>query len=188
MKKGFIVLADNVEMIKQKMDRMEQAGLESRDLVLKSGFDECLSELSEGDTLVVCSLSEMCNSVQNLFNVLHKLTRKGIVVVSLDEPWLRLPEGRVGAPELWKGLAEWGRALRSETTKKGLAEVKASGKKLGRPKGVSPQVLEKLESSRILYENSEMGVREICTMLGINPRTFYRHMSTMGVKPQRHSR
>ncbi|MFC1846758.1 recombinase family protein [Chloroflexota bacterium] len=75
-----------------------------------------------------------------ILQLINRLNRYGVKVISLQEPWTEAP-GELG--EVLYSLAGWVARMesqrRSERTKAGLARVKAGGKKLGRPIGSKDQ-------------------------------------------------
>ena len=71
-----------------------------------------------------------------ILSLVHKLSIYGVKVLSYQESWTEAP-GELA--ELLYALSGWVAKMeskrRSERTKAGLAQVKAQGKRLGRPPG-----------------------------------------------------
>lgn len=101
-------------------------------------IDLLLSKLEAGDTLVVSELSRMGRSVSEIILTVDQLVKKRVRLLAIKES-LRL-DGKQNLQTkvtvtLFSPFAEIERELISMRTKEGLAAARASGKRLGRPKG-----------------------------------------------------
>ena len=101
-------------------------------------LDELTSALQPGDRLVVSELSRLGRSLGQVVAVLDALAKAGVAFVALKEN-IRV-EGKRDiqtkvTTTLFALFAEVERDLISERTREGLAKARASGRKLGRPKG-----------------------------------------------------
>jgi DNA invertase Pin-like site-specific DNA recombinase len=101
-------------------------------------IDRLLSQLEAGDTLVVSELSRMGRSVGELILTVDPSVKQRVGLLAIKES-LRLegkPNLQTKVPvTLFSLFAEIERELISLRTKQGLAAARASGKRLGRPKG-----------------------------------------------------
>lgn len=99
-------------------------------------IDELLDRLNEGDILLVAELSRLGRNMFEVINIINQLGEKGVEVI-----FIRQPELSTAGPHrklllaIYSYFAEAEREFISMRTKQGLAAAKASGKKLGRPKG-----------------------------------------------------
>ncbi len=99
-------------------------------------IDELLERLNEGDTLLVAELSRLGRNMFEVINIINQLGEKGVEVL-----FVRQPELSTAGPQrklllaIYSYFAEAEREFISMRTKQGLAAARASGKKLGRPKG-----------------------------------------------------
>ena len=101
-------------------------------------LDDLMGVLESGDRLVVSELSRLGRSLGQIVAMLDTLAREGIAFIAIKEQ-IRI-EGKQDIQTkvmttLFAPFAEVERDLISERTREGLAKAKASGKKLGRPKG-----------------------------------------------------
>ena len=104
-------------------------------------LDELTSALQPGDRLIVSELSRLGRSLGQVVAVLDALAKAGVAFVALKEN-IRV-EGKRDiqtkvTTTLFALFAEVERDLISERTREGLAKARASGRKLGRPKGSLP--------------------------------------------------
>ena len=99
-------------------------------------IDELLNRLNEGDILLVAELSRLGRNMFEVINIINQLSEQGVEVA-----FVRQPELSTAGPHrklllaIYSYFAEAEREFISMRTKQGLATARASGKKLGRPKG-----------------------------------------------------
>lgn len=99
-------------------------------------IDELLTRLNTGDILLVAELSRLGRNMFEVINIINQLSEQGVEVV-----FVRQPELSTAGPHrklllaIYSYFAEAEREFISMRTKQGLAAARASGKKLGRPKG-----------------------------------------------------
>ena len=131
-------------------------------------LDELMNVLQRGDRLVVSELSRLGRSLGQIVAILDALAKAGVAFVAMKEN-IRI-EGQ--------------RDLISERTREGLAKARASGQKLGRPKGslgVSRLNGKEDDIRRFL----ELGLPKtaIAKLTGVSRTTLYSFMRTRGLKP-----
>ena len=150
-------------------------------------LDELLHLLQRGDRLVVSELSRLGRSLGQIVAILDALATADVAFVALKE------HIRVEGPRdiqtkvmttLFALFAEVERDLIAERTREGLARARASGKKLGRPKGalgVSRLDGKEDDIRRFL----ELGVSKtaIAKITGVSRTSLYSFMRTRGLKP-----
>ena len=94
------------------------------------------SGLDEGDVLLVAELSRLDRNMFEVIDIVNQLGEGGVEVI-----FVRQPELSTAGPHrklllaIYSYFAEAESEFISVRTKQGLAAAKASGKKLGRPKG-----------------------------------------------------
>ncbi|MCP4358342.1 MAG: recombinase family protein [Chloroflexi bacterium] len=99
-------------------------------------IDELLDRLNEGDVLLVAELSRLGRNMFEVINIINQLSENGVEVIFVRQPELSTvgPQRKL-LLAIYSYFAEAEREFISMRTKQGLAAAKASGKKLGRPKG-----------------------------------------------------
>ena len=117
-----------------KIDRWVEEKISSRQELKKRKLGELLDNLQENDILIACEISRLGRSLMEVMRILETCLNKNCQVWTLKENY------RLGNDIQSKVLAfafslaaEIERKLISERTKASLANLKASGKKLGRP-------------------------------------------------------
>jgi DNA invertase Pin-like site-specific DNA recombinase len=121
---------------KLQIDEFIQLEISSRKNRQARRIDDLMQRLSDGDTLIVAELSRLGRNMFEVISIINDLSEKGVKVV-----FVRQPELSTAGPHrklllaIYSYFAEAERDFISVRTKQGLAAAKASGKKLGRPKG-----------------------------------------------------
>ena len=99
-------------------------------------YDDLMSRLQAGDTLMVASFDRAFRSVIDGLTELESLKLKGVQFVSITQKFdTRTEEGEL-LFTIAVALARWERRILSRRTKEGLRAARARGVKLGRPKKV----------------------------------------------------
>ncbi len=133
-------------------------------------LNRMLDELSEGDTVVVESLSRLGRSTKNLIELMELFNERGVNLVSLKESIdTTTPTGKL-LFTLISAISQFERDCLAERTK---AAARARGRKGGRP----PTSHTALEMARKLYESKEYTISEITELTGISKSTLYRYIN-----------
>ena len=150
---------------------------------------ELLGILTRGDRLVVSELSRLGRSLGHVVTVLDNLAKAGIAFIAIKEN-IRT-EGRQDIQTrvmttLFALFAEVERDLISERTREGLARARASGKKLGRPKGaLGPSRLDGREEEIRQFLKLGVSRTAIAKITGVSRSTVYNFMQTRGLRTSR---
>ena len=108
----------------------------SRKYTKERRIDELLAKLDDGDTLIVAELSRLGRNMLETLNIINRLGEQGVKIIFVRQPELStLGSHTKLLLAIYSYFAEAEREYISVRTKQGLAAARASGKKLGRPKG-----------------------------------------------------
>lgn len=116
----------------------------------REGLALALSEIVEGRAcgLIVSKLDRLARSVFDFAGLLDRSRREGWSLIALDlgvDP--TTPAGELMATVM-SSMAQYERRLIGQRTKDALAELKAQGRKLGRPSAVDPALVDRIERMR----------------------------------------
>lgn len=141
----------------------------------RPGLNEMLAYLRKGDTIIVYKTDRIFRSLKNMIGLIEKFNENGILFKSITEPTFdtTTANGKF-IIQIFGAVAEFERSLISERTKAGLEGARRRKKLLGRPKGSSPQSIEKYNYAKHLYENKNIAIDKACKQAGISKTTFYR--------------
>jgi DNA invertase Pin-like site-specific DNA recombinase len=142
---------------------------------VRKGLDECLSQLQQGDTLVVWRLDRLGRSMQHLVAVVTNLKDRGVSFKSVQDGAI---DTSTASGELifniFASLAQFERELIRERTNAGLVAARARGKKGGR-RTIS-QNDPKVKAVRAMHADPDHSIKEICNTLNISKATLYRYL------------
>jgi DNA invertase Pin-like site-specific DNA recombinase len=104
-------------------------------------IEELKANLAQGDTLLVTELSRLGRNMLETLTIIHALTEVGVNLIFVNQPELSTVGPHTNLLlAIYSYFAEAEREFISVRTKQGLAAAKASGTKLGRPKGRKSKV------------------------------------------------
>lgn len=139
----------------------------------RPGFDDALSHLRKGDTLVVWRLDRLGRSLKHLIEVINLLEERKIGFQSLQESINTTTSGGRLIFHMFGALAEFERHLIQERTQAGLAAARARGRKGGRPKALND---EKKAWLYQLYDEKTHSIQEICDLVGVSKSTLHAYV------------
>lgn len=116
----------------------------------RPGFSEVLEALQSGsvDAVVVSKLDRLTRSLSDFAGLLDRSVVEGWGVVALDvDVDTTTATGRLVA-HVMASVSEWERGVISERTKATLGELKAKGRRLGRPVSLPAPVRERIAHER----------------------------------------
>lgn len=157
LKKYGVDMIYNEKMTGTKRDRPE--------------LTKMLDRMTEGDTVVVESLSRLGRSTKDLIELTELFERKGVHLVSLKESIDTSSSTGKLLFTLMSAIAQFERDVIADRTKEGLRSARARGRTGGRPKA-NPDAVRKAVK---LYRTGEYSVKEIEELTGVKKSTLYRN-------------
>ena len=135
-------------------------------------LEKMLDRMTEGDTVVIESLSRLGRSTKDLIELTELFHTKGVNLVSLKESIdTSTPTGKL-LFTLMSAIAQFERDVIAERTREGLKSARARGRTGGRPKTNEEQVKKAVK----LYHTNQYTIREIEEMTGVKKDTLYRNL------------
>ena len=130
-----------------------------------------LDYLREGDTLVVWKLDRLARSMKQLIETVEALGQRGVGFQSLTENIdTTSPSGRL-VFHIFASLAEFERSIIRERTLAGLAAARSQGRQGGRPKAMSDDDRQMVES---LLRDTDIPLARIAKQTGVAVSTIYK--------------
>lgn len=190
MRIGYARVSTKDQHLALQEDALKSAGCEKVFREIASGsraarpvLDDLLSQLREGDVLVIWKLDRLGRSLKHLVTLTNELLERGVGLISLNDPIdTTTPQGRL-VFNIFAALAEFERDLIRERTQAGLKAARARGRKGGRPPGLSKEAKATAMAAETLYKERRLSVQTICDQLDISKPTLYRYLRHRGVKP-----
>ncbi len=140
----------------------------------RSGLEQCLADLNQGDTLIVWKLDRLGRSLPHLVQVVSSLQEKGVGFRSLTEGVVDTtnPAGEL-IFSVFAALAQFERGLIRERTQAGLSAAREKGRIGGRP-----SISQSDRKVQLAQEMTDKGmkIKDVCLALGISRSTYYRYL------------
>lgn len=131
-----------------------------------------LDRMTEGDTVVIESLSRLGRSTKDLIELTELFQSKGVNLVSLKESIdTNTSTGKL-LFTLMSAIAQFERDTIGDRTREGLKAARARGRTGGRPKINADNVKKAVK----LYNTRQYSIRGIEEMTGIKKSTLYRNL------------
>ena len=177
---GYARVSTHDQNLDLQKDALKSAGCEkifvdeiSGKAIARSGLENALEALREGDALVVWRLDRLGRSLRDLIELVREFEQRKVGFRSLQESMDTASSGGKLIFHVFGALAEFERNLIRERTQAGLSAARARGRKGGRPKTLS----EKKRALAVqLYRERKQPIDEICQMMGITKPTLYRYV------------
>lgn len=189
MRVGYARVSTQEQTLDSQTDALRRAGCEKiyEDKISgmkanKPEFDLMMEFLRKGDTIVIWKLDRLGRSTRALIELVEDLGKKGIHLVSLNDPIDTTSPGGLLVFQIFCALAEHERNVIVQRTRAGLDSARARGRKGGRPKGLAVKYQKMAPSVKNLYELGQQSTTEIMNSFQIGSRrTFYKVLRYAGV-------
>ncbi len=156
--------------------------ISSRKILKNRKLGKILNHLKENDVLIACEISRLGRSLLEVMRILEICLNKNCQVWTLKENYRLGNDIQSKVMAFAFGLAaEIERNLISQRTKASLANLKATGKKLGRPQTAETKKLQLSENTQKIQLLLERGVSksEIARLFGVHRITVIRFVQRM---------
>ena len=131
-----------------------------------------LDRMTEGDTVVIESLSRLGRSTKDLIELTELFQSKGVHLVSLKESIDTSTSTGKLLFTLMSAIAQFERDVIADRTNEGLKSARARGRTGGRPK-TDPDAVRKAIK---LYNTQQYSIKEIEELTGVKKSTLYRNL------------
>jgi DNA invertase Pin-like site-specific DNA recombinase len=132
-----------------------------------------LDYLRPGDILAVWKLDRLARSIRQLIDTIDALDRRGCGFRSLTEAIdTTSPSGKL-IFHIIGALTEFERNIIRERTIAGLAAAKARGRRGGRPRAMSENMI---IAAKAMIKDGSMTIKEIADQLGVSDGTLYKYV------------
>ena len=144
-------------------------------------IDELLALLKPGDRLIVSELSRLGRSTGEVIQLINQLSEMKVELIAIKQSLKINTKNRKDMTSkvmvtIFSFLAELERDLISERTRTALAQAKAAGKKLGRPKGPGKSKLDGREDEIKDLLSKGVTKANIARILGVAWGTLDNHI------------
>ena len=162
-----------------KIDTWVEEKISSRKALKNRKLGKLLDNLQENDVLISCEISRLGRSLLEVMRILETCLNKNCQVWTLKENYRLGNDIQSKVLAFAFGLAaEIERKLISDRTKSSLANIKAQGKKLGRPFTAESKKLKLSKNSKKIQKllDKHLSKSEIARILGVSRGTLRRYL------------
>lgn len=166
-----------------KIDRWVEEKISSRKPLNKRKLGQLLNKLKKDDILITSEISRLGRSLLEVMHILETCLNKNCKVWTIKENYRLGNDIQSKVMAFAFGIsAEIERQLISERTKAALENVKASGKKLGRPFSAQSKKLKLSKNTKRIRDLLDRGVSKykISRIMDVQPITVSRFIQRMG--------
>lgn len=164
------------------VDTWIEEKISSRKALKTRKLGALLDNLQENDILITCEISRLGRSLLEVMKILENCLSKNCQVITIKENYYLGNDLQSKVMAFAFGLAaEIERSLISQRTKSSLANLKASGKKLGRPFSAESKKLKLSKNTRKIKKLLAKGISksQIAKILGVQRSTLRRFIARM---------
>ena len=134
-------------------------------------LEKCLDRLEKGDTLVVWRLDRLGRSIRHLLQIVDRLEKKGINLISLTERFdTSTAAGRL-VFHFFAALTQFEKELIRERSMAGLSSARARGRLGGRKRILTAQQARVVKT---MWDSRDHTRRDIATHFGVSIATIDR--------------
>ncbi len=168
-----------------QIDTWIEETISSRQALKRRKLGRLLDCLNAGDILISCEISRLGRSLLEIMHILETCLNKDCQVWTIKEHYRLGNDIQSKVMAFAFGLAaEIERNLISERTKSSLANIKAGGKKLGRPFSAQSRKLKLAKNTQRVGELLKNGFSksQIARMMGVQRITLVRFLMRSGLQ------
>ncbi len=175
---------DQVNGIQVQVDAILQhdPGVDQRDIYIEqlSGalhhskrpkLHALLDQLQPGDVVYVYRIDRLGRSTLDLLTIVERIKKNGARLITITDG---IDTGTGMVADIFLSVlgavASYERALISERTKSSLKVLKDRGVQLGRPRKITPIIVQQVQT---LHGDPAVSVNETCASLGISRTSYY---------------
>lgn len=167
-----------------KIDNWVEEKISSRKSLKNRKLGKLLDNLQENDIIISGEISRLGRSLLEVMRILETCLNKNCQVWTIKENYRLGNDIQSKVLAFAFGLAaEIERKLISDRTKSSLANIKASGKKLGRPLSAQSKKLKLSKNAHRIEKLLENGLSksQIARILGVNRGTLRRYLNRLKI-------
>lgn len=193
MKNGYARCSTNESKqdINRQVRELKAAGAEKiyleyehGDSKVKSQQEAMFAEAQPGDTIITLEVPRLARSTQQLCEIIEKIREKRLCLVIVGSITLDCREGRADPmSEAFLQMAgvfsQLELAMIRERVRSGMANAKAKGKQIGRPRLVMDDLPANFLRHYPAYKKGQLNVSELARVCELSRTTTYKYISVV---------
>lgn len=191
MKFGYSRCSTNSDKqdINRQVRELQKAGAEDivvewehGDARTKPQLNLLLERVTEGDTIFTTEVSRLARSTKQLCDVIDQVKEKRICLCILGSITVDCRNGRIDPMtnafvQMSGVFAELELMIIRERVRSGMANAKAKGSRIGRPKVTRDDIPSEFYKYYPLYENKQINITDFARILECSRNTIYKYLS-----------
>ena len=176
---GYARVSTEAQNLDRQLDALEKYGVDKIYNEKMTGtkrdrpeLEKMLERMTEGDTVVIESLSRLGRSTKDLIELVELFEKRGVHLVSLKEQIDTTTSTGKLLFTLMSAIAQFERDTIADRTRAGLKAARARVHFGGRPRFDEEKVRQAIK----LYNTGEYSLREIEELTGVKKGTLYRSL------------
>lgn len=144
-------------------------------------FNKMLKATNEGDTIVTTEVSRLSRSTQHLCEIIDIIKDKKLKLIIGNTMTIDCTKGELDPMtnaflQMSGVFAELERNMISQRVKSGMANAKAKGKRIGRPKTTNEDIPTVFLKHYPKYKNKQINVTEFSKLCSMSRTTIYKYI------------
>ena len=150
-------------------------------------FNKMLKATNEGDTIVTTEVSRLSRSTQHLCEIIDIIKDKKLKLIIGNTMTIDCTKGELDPMtnaflQMSGVFAELERNMISQRVKSGMANAKAKGKRIGRPKTTNEDIPTVFLKHYPKYKNKQINVTEFSKLCSMSRTTIYKYIKLVESK------
>lgn len=158
---------------------------EHGDARVKQNLDMLLEAAKAGDTIITLEVSRLSRSTQQLCEIISIIKEKHLRLIIVGSITVDCRSGDIDPMsqafiQMSGIFAELELSILRARVKSGIANAKAKGQRIGRPKTTKDDIPPAFYKHYPAFMNGKMNVSELARVCGLSRPTVYKYMKMMG--------
>lgn len=148
---------------------------------MRPELQKLLDIVQPGDSIVATEVSRLSRSTGHLCEILELVQEKKLQLIigsfradCRSEAFDPMTKGML---QMWAVFSEMEREMISQRVKSGMANAKAKGKKVGRPKSSKEMLPDKYWKYEKMYREGDISIAEFARLMNCSRTTIYKYIS-----------
>ncbi len=143
-------------------------------------LEELLMKMEKGDSIQVLRFFSIADTTRHLEELLKICKRDGVTIQFIEENITSIQILEKSLEEVLQFFLTFQSDIVKQSTTLGMAEAKAKGKSIGRPKKSDDNIKKAIE----MYQTGNFTLLDIKNETGISKSTLYRYLESIETKQQ----
>lgn len=183
---------ENKQDIDRQIRELKAAGAqqvffeyESGDAAVKEQLSTLLQNALSGDTIITLEVSRLARSTKQLCEIIENVKKKHLRLVIIGSITVDCTSGEIDPMtnafiQMSGVFAELELRIIRERVRSGMANAKAKGAKIGRPRATADDIPQVFYRHYPSYQNGQLNLSEFARVCGMSRTTIYKYIKMMG--------